>query len=162
MNPFIHLETVRRHVVQLLRNFMNACEYQHVIVKNACAMTTPRGDGSNIALYLRPRIGLEIEGPEVLELLVVLVFATENVHLVIIHNCRMTSSWLWTWTWLSLNSVPSERIKVESNESVLSHTSLESTKNDHMLVVNYCRVLIARFWDILAFLRLVKIFRLKY
>lgn len=73
--------------------------------------------------------------PEVIQLLVVIVFATKDPHFIVINNSRVTSSGYGPLPSRWINFRPGIGFKSVLDHSVTSDTILKATENDHAIIV---------------------------
>ena len=88
--PSLTLQVKYVQVVELIGHFVEASKDDHVVTDDVAGVTcsTKRSESLKcVLLYLDliPTVPIEVEGPEIVQLLVVLAASAKNVHLVFIN-----------------------------------------------------------------------------
>jgi len=144
-DPSVIWETVYIHIIKLFSNLVDASKDDHVVSINACCVT--RSGKWDLVAWLAsldflPGTCQEVKLPEIVELLRIIVLASEHIHAVVIENCRV--AWTWAWCladWVKLYYLPSVSIETEFVDVVHAASVLVTTEYVHqtsLMVYNWC------------------------
>lgn len=93
---------------------------------------------------LFPSVSCKVETPQIVQLLIIVVLSTKNVHVFIIGNRWVTCSGAWLFIWAEFNEIPLSTLKVKPVECVDSVTILSKTsENQHLVIMHDGGVFIA-------------------
>lgn len=104
--PAFVVEIEGSHVVEFLGHLMDASKNDHKVFEHACRVAAS-GDGRVHSILDRgPFVILQVENPDIVELLIVLISPTEDDHVVPVDHSRMAGTWLWQNAIRTLDEVP--------------------------------------------------------
>ena len=95
VDPLSSFEIEGCHIVQLMGDFMDASKYDHMILINACTVST---SACNKYIWIHGEINLiplifgKVKSPQVQKLIIVVRFAAEDPHFAIVHNSWVACS----------------------------------------------------------------------
>lgn len=118
------LEIVNEHLVELLGQLKNSSENVHLAVVDVGAVARP----SNWFMGARRQGNLSIHSslqgqfPQVVQLIIVVVLASEDVALPVIHSCRVRGSDARSCCTFYLNQAPFESVSILPASVALVHS----------------------------------------
>lgn len=146
------LEVKRQQVVQLFCQLKNAAEDQHLALEDCGAVaTTGRGVIRIVRkVNLSEGFGHNVELPQVLQFVVLVVLASENVHFTVKDGGAVTGSDARGFWAICAHLLPMKSVVLFGADVALVGSGAidESSENDETLIVNLGqRVVVSWFWD---------------
>ena len=155
-NPGVLVKVVQVTVIKLFRNLEQTSKDNHVAVVVASGVPTSLHGKLAIRLHFFPLFGHKVETPQIIELVVFVVLSAENEHvmrfLTALGANMLQGGVASTRAGLNIISffdcLPTIWSEIKSENSVVTFTIDEATKDVHFFVVDNRRMLIQSFGDI--------------